>query len=465
MNNQPIAIIGMGCRFPGGASTPNAFWQMLCNGVDAIKEVPPDRWNWRMFYDANKNRPGKTYSRWGGFIEDIDKFDAQFFGISPREARRIDPQQRLLLEVAWEALENAGQVPDALAGSNTGVFVGISAHDYSDIHSQRSEHHFGNAYTNLGGALSIAANRISYWFNFRGPSVAVDTACSSALVAIHFACQSIWNGDATLALAGGVNAMLTPNLTMGFSKASMLSPDGRCKSFDAQANGYVRAEGAGMILLKPYAQALADGDPIEAVILSTVVNQDGRTPGISVPAADSQEAMLRRAYQLAGIAPEQVQYVEAHGTGTPVGDPIEAKALGKVLSANRPAGEECLIGSVKSNIGHLEAGSGIAGVIKAVLCLKHGQIPPTLHLETPNPDIPFDALQLRVPQTLESWPERKSGRVGERESGRVGDGEPSSMMISGRRGEGESGRVGAIFDDDKWEKRRWGGWESRSHLR
>ncbi len=404
MTNQPIAIIGMGCRFPGGASTPNAFWELLRNGVDAITEVPADRWNWRMFYDANTQRPGKTYSRWGGFIKDIDKFDAQFFGISPREATRMDPQQRLLLEVAWEALENAGQVPDALAGSNTGVFVGISAHDYSDIHSVITEHHLGNAYTNLGGALSIAANRISYWFNFRGPSVAVDTACSSALVAIHMACQSIWNGDATLALAGGVNAILTPSLTIGFSKASMLSPDGRCKSFDAQANGYVRAEGAGMILLKPYAQALADGDPIEAVILSTVVNQDGRTPGISVPGADAQEAMLKRAYQQAGIAPESVQYVEAHGTGTPIGDPIEAKALGKVLSANRPAGNECLIGSVKSNIGHLEAGSGIAGVIKAVLCLKHREIPPTLHFNAPNPDIPFEALQLRVPQTLEDWP-------------------------------------------------------------
>lgn len=401
---DPIAIIGIGCRFPGDANNPEAFWQLLRDGIDAISEVPAERFSLHTFYDPNRKKPGKTYSRWGGFIKDIDKFDAQFFGISPREAARSDPQQRLLLTVAWEALENAGLVPIRLAGSSTGVFIGISSHDYSDIQSSVSERHSTNAYTNLGGAMSIAANRISYLFNFQGPSMSVDTACSSSLVAVHLACQSIWNGESTLALAGGVNAILKPEMTIGFSKASMLSPDGRCKSFDARANGYVRAEGAGIVVLKPYKQAVADGDPIIALIRSTVVNQDGRTNGITVPSESSQTAMLQEAYRQAGVEPFQVQYVEAHGTGTPVGDPIEAKALGQVLSLNRPAGNDCFIGSVKSNIGHLESGSGIAGLIKAALCLKHGQIPSNLHFETPNPQIPFDQLQLRVPQRLEPWP-------------------------------------------------------------
>ena len=411
IGREPIAIIGIGCRFPGDADSPEAFWKLLCDGVDAISEVPADRWNANTFYDPNRKKPGKIHSRCGGFIKDFDKFDARFFGISPREATRMDPQQRWLLEVAWEALENAGQVPSELVGSNSGVFIGICAHDYSDIQLNYSEREIINAYTNLGGAMSIAANRISYVFNFQGPSMAVDTACSSSLVAVHLACQSIWNGESELALAGGVHAILKPEMTIGFSKASMLSPDGRCKSFDARANGYVRAEGAGVVVLKPLSSALADGDPVVAVIRNTAVNQDGRTKGITVPNGSSQMAMLRQAYQKVGIDPSNVQYIEAHGTGTPVGDPIEVKALGEVLSQNREPGEYCLIGSVKSNIGHLEAGSGIAGLIKAALCLKHRQIPPNLHFETPNPDIPFEDLQLRVPQRLELFPNGKGPRI------------------------------------------------------
>lgn len=408
-DREPVAIIGIGCRFPGGANSPEAFWRLLRDGVDAITEVPPDRWNIDAFYDPDPTKPGKTYSRWGGFIDQIDQFDAQFFGISPREATRVDPQQRLLLEVAWEALEDGGQVPEYLVGSNTGVFIGISTHDYGLIQGGISERRFLNAYTTLGGTLSIAANRISYVFDFKGPSIPVDTACSSSLVAIHLACQSIWRGESALALAGGVNVLLRPEEFISFSKASMLSPDGRCKSFDAKADGFVRGEGAGIVVLKPLSKAVADADPIYAIIRSTAVNQDGHTNSITVPNASSQEAMLLEACRQAGVAPEQVQYVEAHGTGTSVGDPIEANALGKVLSHDRPLGDECLIGSVKSNIGHLEAASGIAGLIKVALCLKHGQIPPNLHYQTPNPKILFERFQLRVPKVLEPWPQNGRG--------------------------------------------------------
>lgn len=398
----PIAIIGIGCRFPGGANSPAAFWQLLCNGVDAISEVPPDRWDQWAFYSPDGSDPGKINNRWGGFIEQIDQFDAQFFGISPREATRMDPQQRLLLEVAWEALEDGGQVIERLAGTAVGVFIGISAHDYYDIQLGMSERSFINGYTNLGGHLSIAANRISYLFDFRGPSMSIDTACSSSLVAMHQACNSLWQQECNMALVGGVNLLLKPAMSIGFSKASMLSPDGRCKAFDVRANGYVRSEGAGIVVLKPLSQAVADVDRIYAVILGSATNQDGRTNGITVPSQAAQEAMLHTAYQRAGVAPGQVSYVEAHGTGTAVGDPIEANALGKVLGQGRAEGNPCLIGSVKTNIGHLEPGSGIAGVIKAALALKHRQVPPNLHFEQPNPNIPFAELGLRVPQTLET---------------------------------------------------------------
>jgi acyl transferase domain-containing protein/ubiquinone/menaquinone biosynthesis C-methylase UbiE len=400
---EPIAIIGMGCRFPGGADSPEAFWKLLRDGTDAITEVPIERWNWRAFYDPEREKPGKICTRYGGFIEKIDEFDADFFGISPREAKRIDPQHRILLEIAYEALQDGGQVPERLAGTSTGVFIGISFNDYLHIQTSVSDRDLVSAYTQLGGMLCIAANRISYAFNFTGPSLSVDTACSSSLQAVHLACQSIWNQESTMALAGGVNALLKPESTIGFSKASMLSPDGRCKSFDAGANGYVRAEGAGIVVLKPLSRALADSDPIYAVIRGSAVNSDGRTNGITMPSEKGQEAVLREAYRQAGVLPEQVQYIEAHGTGTPVGDPIEANAIGNLVGKGRQEGSYCIIGSVKSNIGHLEPASGIAGLIKAALALKYRQIPPSLHLVTPNPEIPFHRLGLRVAQTLEPW--------------------------------------------------------------
>lgn len=402
--NEPIAIVGIGCRFPGQANSPEAFWQLLRNGIDAITEVPADRWNVESVYDPDKTKPGKTHSRWGGFIEKIDKFDAQFFGISPRKAARIDPQQRLLLEIAWEALEDGGQVPEHLASSNTGVFIGIYIHDYQNIQTSHSERNLIDAQTATGMAMSMAANCISYVFDFQGPSIAFDTACSSSLVAVHFACRSLWNGECSIALAGGVNVMLKPEWTISFSKARMLSPDGRCKSFDARANGFVRGEGAGIVVLKPLSAALADGDPIYAVIRGSGINQDGRTNGITVPNGKAQEALLKKVCYQAGVSPQQIQYMEAHGTGTAVGDPIEANALGSVLGVNRPPGNNCVVGSVKTNIGHLESAAGIAGLIKVALSLKHRQIPPNLHFHTPNAKIPFEELRLRVPQTLEPWP-------------------------------------------------------------
>ncbi len=401
---EPIAIIGIGCRFPGGANDPASFWKLLCDKVDAITDVPADRWNVQAFYSSDRNKPGKTYTRQGGFIENIDQFDAHFFGISPREAACIDPQQRLLLEVAWESMEDAGLVPAHLAGTKTAVFVGLWAQDYERLQHSLLNRDLIESHTSAGTSPSIAANRISYVFDLHGPSVTVNTACSSSLVAVHLACQSIWNGESSLALAGGVNALLTPDMTIATSKATMLSPDNRSLTFDERANGYVRSEGAGLVVLKPLSQALADGNPIYAIICGTAVNQDGHTDGITMPSQAAQEAALGEACRQAGISPKQIQYVEAHGTGTAVGDPIEANALGAVLGQNRLPGDYCFIGAVKSNIGHLESAAGVAGLIKVALSLQHRQIPPNLHFETPNPKIPFEELHLRVPTRLEDWP-------------------------------------------------------------
>ncbi len=400
MASEPIAIIGIGSRFPG-SSGPDEFWQSIRDGRDAITEVPADRFDLSRVYDPDRTIPGKINTRWGGFVEQVDGFDPQFFGISPREAARMDPQQRLLLEVTWEALEDAGQVSEKLAGTQTGVFVGISNNDYGRI--QFSDLSRIDAYAGTGNALSIAANRISYLFDFRGPSIAIDTACSSSLVAVHLACTSLRNGESTLALAGGVNLILSPAITMNFTKAGVMAPDGRCKTFDAGADGYVRSEGAGLVVLKPLSRALADGDSIYAVIRGSAVNQDGRSNGLMAPNPLAQEAVLREAYRKAGVSPGDVQYVEAHGTGTLLGDPIEAKALGRVLADGRKPGNLCAIGSVKTNIGHCEAAAGVAGLIKVALALKHAEIPASLHFQEPNPHIPFDELPIRVQTKPGPW--------------------------------------------------------------
>ncbi len=400
-HDEPIAVIGIGCRFPG-ANNPDAFWNLLRNGVDAIREVPADRFDQRAFYDPDPAVPGRMNTRWGGFLDQVDRFDASFFGISPREALRMDPQQRLLLEVTWEALQDAGQAPERLAGSQVGVFIGISTGDYG--RRQWNDLEGIDAYSGTGNAPSIAANRISYLFDFRAPSIAIDTACSSSLVAVHLACRSLRNGESVLAVAGGVNLILSPAIAINFTKAGAMAPDGRCKAFDARANGYVRSEGAGVVVLKPLSRAVADRDPIHAVIRGTAVNQDGRSNGLMAPNPAAQEAVLREACRQAGVSPGQIDYIEAHGTGTLLGDPIEAQALGAVLNIERPPGRNCALGSVKTNIGHLEAAAGIAGLIKVVLALRHRQIPPSLHFEAANPLIPFDELPLRVQTALGPWP-------------------------------------------------------------
>jgi acyl transferase domain-containing protein/NADPH:quinone reductase-like Zn-dependent oxidoreductase/acyl carrier protein len=402
-SKEPIAIIGMACRFPG-ANNLEEFWNLLCSGVDAVTEIPADRWDGDSFYDPDPAVVGKMNSRWGGFMDNFDRFDAQFFGISPREASRMDPQQRISLEMAWEALEDAGQVPALLAGSRTGVFIGIGTTDYArmQVGNLKTASH---VHAGTGGALSIAANRISYVFNFRGPSMAIDTACSSSLVATHLACQSLWTGESSLALAGGINAILDPKLSVTLSKGGFLSPDGRCRAFDAGANGYVRAEGAGVVVLKRLSKAQEDGDPIYGVIRGTAINQDGHSNGLTAPNQQAQELLLRDAYRRAGISPGEVQYVETHGTGTALGDPIEVKALGTVLAIDRPDDKRCAIGSVKTNIGHAETAAGMASLIKVALMLRHKAIPASLHFLEPNPHIPFETLPVYVQESLSPWPE------------------------------------------------------------
>jgi len=410
-SQEGIAIIGIGCRFPGGVNDVASFWKLLEEGTDAVKEVPADRWNVDRFYDAEPGIVGKTIAKRGGFIDGIDQFDPQFFGISPREAPYIDPQQRLLLETAYEAIEDAGMVLDLDKGTDVGVFVGISHNDYQGLQHTSTDRVGISSHTPTGSAHSIAANRISYCLNLSGPSIAMDTACSSALTAVHVACEHINAGHCKTALAGGVTIMITPDGFIGFSQAGMLSPEGKCKVFDASANGFVRGEGAGVVLLKKLSDAIADGDPIHAVIKGSAVNSDGHTTGISLPSAEAQARLVRDACVLAGVKPTEIGYVEAHGTGTAVGDPIEAHALAEALCADRTAENPLFVGSVKTNLGHLETASGIAGLVKAALVLKPGRIPANLHFENPNPHIDFAALKLHVSKANEEFPETGATRM------------------------------------------------------
>lgn len=407
---QPIAIVGIGCRFPGGVASPLDFWTLLTGQIDGTSEVPPDRWSIEKYYDPDPKRTGKLYTKRGGFISGISGFDPQFFGISPREVAYVDPQHRLLLETTWEAFEDAGIAPRKWSDRKVGVFVGLFTHDYENIHMRVSERVIYGPHSATGMSTTIAANRLSHAFGFTGPSMVIDTACSSSLVALHLACRSLHEGESELAIAGGVNLQLSPEMTMSLCKASMLSPDGRCKSFDARANGYARADGVGMVVLKTLERAQADGDQIYAVIMGSAVNQDGRTQGMTVPNGEAQQIVMKDALAQAGVTPSQISYVEAHGTGTPVGDPIEANALGTVLRSVDAERDPCVIGSVKSNFGHTESAAGIAGLIKVALMQRHGYIPPNLHFETPNPNIPFDELRLRVPTALEEWRTGADGR-------------------------------------------------------
>ncbi|MDI1443198.1 type I polyketide synthase [Polyangium sp. 6x1] len=402
VGNEPIAIVGMACRFPK-APDLDAFWRLLRDGIDAITEVPRDRWDAAELYDPDNNATGKINTRWGGFLDHVDTFDPQFFGISPREAVQMDPQQRLALELALEALEDAGIPPPSLKGSRTGVFVGALFLDHALLQDRAGRESI-TAHTSTGGASCIIANRISYAFGLEGPSMTVDTACSSSLVAMHLASQSLRSAESSVAIVGGVSLMLVPETTMGFTKLNAMSPDGRCRAFDARGNGYVRSEGAGLVILKRLSDALRDGDRIYAVVRGSAVNNDGASNGLTAPNPHAQQSMLRDACRAAGVAPADIQYVEAHGTGTPLGDPIEAGALGAVIGGEHPPDQPLYIGSVKTNVGHLEAAAGIVGLMKVALAMHHDALPPSLHYESPNPNIDFLRLNLRVVTKVEPWP-------------------------------------------------------------
>lgn len=411
-SNEPIAIVGMACRFPKAPSV-EAYWQLLRDGVDAITEVPRERWDAAALYDPNGSAPGKLNTRWGGFLDRVDQFDPQFFGISPREAVQMDPQQRLVLELAWEALEDAGIVPASLRDSRTGVFVGALFMDHTLL-QDRAGWEAITSHTSTGGAACIIANRVSYALGLQGPSMTVDTASSSSLVAVHLACQSLRLGESTFVLAGGVNLTLIPETTMRVGKLNTMSSTGRCRAFDARGDGYVRGEGAGIVALKRLADALRDGDRIYAIIRGSAVNNDGASNGLTAPNPKAQEGVLVDAYHAAGILPADVDYVEAHGTGTPLGDPIEAKSLGTVLGSDVQRDRKLLIGSVKTNIGHLEAAAGIAGLMKVALAMHHEIIPKNLHFDEPNPNIDFDGLGLQVVTEEQPWPahENQPARAG-----------------------------------------------------
>lgn len=401
--NEPIAIVGVGCRLPGGCDDPDRYWTLLRDGSSGICEVPGERWPIDAYYDPEPTAPAKIVCRYGGFLGPVDGFDAEFFSIPEAEAAAMDPQQRLLLEMSWEALERSGQPVDELAGSATGVFVGVSSHDYADLKlrlggARAIDEHYGT-----GNAASLVAGRLSYVLGLQGPAIVVDTACSSSLVAVHLACQSLRQRECDLALAGGVHLMLSPETSIFLSKARVLARDGKCKAFDAKADGYVRGEGGGVVVLQRLSDALSRRAPIVAVIRGSMICQDGRSNGLRAPNGAALESLMERCLRESGVQASEIDYVEAHGTGTLLGDMIEANALGRVLGgAERP--RPCMIGSVKTNIGHLEAAAGIASLIKVALALKNRQVPPSLNFETPNPHVPFSTLSLSVATQLSPWP-------------------------------------------------------------
>lgn len=408
---EPIAIIGMGCRFPGGADNPEAFWQLLREGRDAITEIPPDRWDVESYYDPDPETPGKIYTRYGGFLDQIDQFDPQFFGISPREAVSLDPQQRLLLEVTWEALENAGQAPDQLHESKTGVFIGISENGYAGLQLISGDPTRITAYDGTGNGFCFVSGRLSYFLGLQGPNLTLDTGCSASLVALHLACQSLRQKECNLALAGGVHLIISPEFFVFLAKTRALSPDGRCKTFDAAADGFGRGEGCGMVVLKRFSDAIADNDTILALIRGSAMNHDGPSSGLTVPNAMAQKELIRQALKNARVEPSQVSYVEAHGTGTSLGDPIELRALGPVMGEGRSPDNPLMVGAVKTNIAHLQSAAGIASLIKVVLSLQNQEIPPHLHFTQPSPHIPWDELPVVIPTQLTPWRTEEDKRI------------------------------------------------------
>ncbi|MDX2205388.1 MAG: beta-ketoacyl synthase N-terminal-like domain-containing protein [Hyphomicrobiaceae bacterium] len=398
---EPVAIVGTAMRLPGGVRDAEGFARLLWSGTDAVTEIPETRWPQSELFSEDPDAPGKLVTRFGAFVDGIDSFDAEFFGISPREAASMDPQQRILLETCWHALEDAGIAPGSLRGTRTGVYLGISNGDYGRALLRHPE--LIDTYVSTGNAYSVAAGRLSYVLGIHGPSIAIDTACSSSLVAIHLAIQGLRNGECDLAVAGGINLVLTPEMNISFSKARMMAPDGRCKTFDAAADGYVRGEGCGLVVLRRLSEAIASGERVLGIIRGSAVNQDGRSGGLTAPNGPAQEAVLRAALENAGVAPRSVGYVEAHGTGTPLGDPIEVGALCAVLCADRTPESRLLIGSVKTNIGHLEAAAGVAGVLKVVAALARREIPPNLHFGAGNPHIDWQTQPIAVPTGVVPW--------------------------------------------------------------
>ncbi len=404
---EPIAIVGMACRFPGAANLQE-FWRLLCDGRDGTSDIPRSRWDGEAFYDEDPAAPGKAVNRRGGFVDHVDGFDWRAFRISPREAKFMDPQHRLALEVAWEALEDAGLPLEAVAGTRTGVYLGIMWKDYLGLQSR--DRSLLNGFSATGNVFAFAPGRISYTFDLRGPSVAIDCACAASLASVHAACQSLWLGEVPMALAGGVNLMLSPDANIMLSKAGVLSPDGRCKTLDADADGFVRSEGAGIVVLKPASQ-LTSADRVYGFIRGSAMTHNGRNEWIMAASADGQQEALRNAYRVAGVDPAEVDYVELHGTALRKGDPIEAKSLSAVVNAAGARKRPCLVGSVKSNIGHLDSAAGVAGLIKVALALHHRQIPPTVNLREVNPQIPLETLGLAAQTRFGPWPKRNDGRA------------------------------------------------------
>ncbi|MBP2401705.1 type I polyketide synthase [Streptomyces syringium] len=397
----PLAVVGIGCRLPGGVTSAASFWHLLENGVDGISEVPASRWDMDAFYDPDPETPGRTAVRYGGFLDDVDAFDPYFFGISPREAERMDPQQRLFLEVAWEALEDAGLTRKRLSGSATGVFVGTNCSDY--LQMQLADPADIDTYTVLGGLAFAIPNRLSYLLDLRGPSMAMDTACSSSLVAVHTAATSLRTGECDTAVVGGMNLILSPHAMVAHTKGLPIAADGRCKTFDARADGYVRGEGVCAVVLKRLPDAVAAGDRIWAVIRGTAVNQDGLTNGLAAPNGRSQRDVIEQALANARLEPSQITLLEAHGTGTSLGDPIEVEALDSVYGRVDEDGDSCALGSVKTNVGHVEAGAGLVGMIKTALSVHHRRIIPNLHFETINPHLSLDDSRLYIPTAPRDW--------------------------------------------------------------
>ncbi|MBU8897886.1 type I polyketide synthase [Corallococcus sp. M34] len=406
--SEPIAIIGMGLRFPGGADTPESFWELLDQGRDAISTIPASRWDLDAYYDPTPGTPGKMYTRHGSFIQGVEDFDPQFFGISPREAARMDPHQRLLLEVSWEALERAGLSATDLKGSSTGVFVGMMNEDFSHLMKDATQI---DLHTASGSGLSVAAGRLAYILGLQGPTLAVDAACSSSLVSVHLACQSLRTRECDLALAGGISLVLSPLTSVVNCAMRMLSVKGRCSTFDAGADGFVRGEGCGMLVLKRLSDALADGDPILALVRGSATNHSGQSSGLTVPNGTALAKVMRAALQAGGVEPAQVSYLEAHGTGTAIGDPIEMEALGRVFGPGRTRDNPVLVGSVKTNIGHTEGAAGVAGIIKVVLALQHERLPAHLNLETPNPNIRWSELPVSVTRSATPWTRGAQRRI------------------------------------------------------